>query len=622
MAKRFLSNFQKDILLISGSILVAAIPIWILVVQPRILRLSDDFSYQADLVSFDNFYDQANGHFIGEVQSDSKFSYSVEDVQPALLSINNEFEVVDNSGDQIIHVIRRYGIDPINAQHVPGYGDHDRQGYLFGPRNISSGDSFTYWHVNYDQPVELRYIATEELRDLEVFHYRSTFAVDQTSELGNVLEVGETLGMTTNVVINVWIEPTTGWLVQFEDKGIVYQYDLVSKQRLQPWNSFSNTMTDSSVINQVQQAEQQRFLQVLVQWVLPFVFIMLGLLCLVPYFMGHVRRYDIIVQRAAPIIAGIVGLSITVTLVIFTNTINQQKALLLFRARIGELVEVVDEHVHSYQKALEGGKGVFVSSDGVSEEEWKAYVAGINLQKSYPGLQHMGYAKALPNNENEWQVNVVYLEPSDERLILTPELDMYQEGLWRQALDRSRDTGATTLTGSKSLRSGSADITIDSMLVYLPYYHTDQVFTIEQRRQEIEGYIYGVFNITELLQNIERDELDVPFIIYDTSNDASDTNSVIYQTDDYALSPSNNNDLSIRHLTVFGRNLELHFQRSVKERYLSTFENILPWFIGIGGTVISILTAGILFAAERGYLKIEKARPRHKASHNTKRLTK
>lgn len=55
------------------------LPVWFFIIAPLLLRIPDDFHYQADIISVDNFYDEALGDYSGEQYSNTVFSYNIVD---------------------------------------------------------------------------------------------------------------------------------------------------------------------------------------------------------------------------------------------------------------------------------------------------------------------------------------------------------------------------------------------------------------------------------------------------------------------------------------------------------------------------------------------------------------
>ena len=244
-----------------GIAVFSAIPVWLFVVFPRLFLLPSDFVYEAEISSVDNFYDEAKGEFLGEQRSVTKFSYNVESSVDNVLTIKNIFDVSTLAGDPIFSVERMYGVDRRTGRHVSGHGDKNRDGYLFAPRNLKKGEPFTYWHINYDGPARMTFAGEETISGLNVYRYESRYEgidIDQTKNLTYLPGVGVTRGINLDPYLQTWIEPTTGRMIKYKDETAAYFYDLATKERLFPWNKFSNTYANSSIIAQVEVAKQQK----------------------------------------------------------------------------------------------------------------------------------------------------------------------------------------------------------------------------------------------------------------------------------------------------------------------------------------------------------------------------
>lgn len=231
--------------------------LWHFVIAPNRFRITDDFSYSASVVSRDNFYDDQTAGYSGELVSNTTFAYQAQSVKDGVVNVKNTFNVRDASGAKIFSAERVYGIDQQTHKHVAGFGDHNRNGYLFGPPNADK-QSFTYWHVNYDEPAIMRFQSEENVLGLTVYHYAADYHADQTNDLTHLPGVGRTRGVNLDIHLELWIEPTTGYLVKYEDRTTAYYYDLASGQRLNPWNQFSNSYSFASIADHVQRADRAK----------------------------------------------------------------------------------------------------------------------------------------------------------------------------------------------------------------------------------------------------------------------------------------------------------------------------------------------------------------------------
>ena len=240
-------------------VLLGVIPLWSLWVVPELEKLPPDFSYQADIFSMDNFYDEAHQQFLGETISKTRFSYETvsrnDDIE--VLSVKNIFDVRSITGEKIFTVERHYGVDARTGKHLQGYGDKDREGYLFAPRHPDQQD-YVYWHINYDTPATMKFQEETELLGLKVYRSQCDYQADQTENLKHLPGVPETRGVQLDINLQTWIEPVSGRMVKYEDKTTAYYYNRKTGARLHPWNKFNNTYTNPSIAEQVHLAQNEK----------------------------------------------------------------------------------------------------------------------------------------------------------------------------------------------------------------------------------------------------------------------------------------------------------------------------------------------------------------------------
>lgn len=237
--------------------LAVSIVVWLVFVIPQFEKLPVDFTYTADIFSLDNFYDESTQEFIGNQISKTRFSYEVVSVQGDVFVLKNAFDARKITGEKIFAVERLYGIDRSTGEHVLGYGDHDREGWLFAPKNLKK-QNYTYWHVNYDSPVEMHFEEEEVIHGLKVYKYAANYHADQTENLGYLPGVPEERGVNLDVNLQTWIEPVTGRMIKYEDHTAAYYYNKSTGERTHPWNNFSNTFTDLSIEEQVKIARHEK----------------------------------------------------------------------------------------------------------------------------------------------------------------------------------------------------------------------------------------------------------------------------------------------------------------------------------------------------------------------------
>lgn len=598
--------FRKDVLITLCLVWLAAAVVWYAMIAPKLSQLPKDFNYAADIISFDNIYNNEDKAYIGKTQSNTYFKYSVEKIQSGIYTIRNSFDVKAQTGDQIIHVERLYGIDAVSGKHVTGFGDHDREGYLFAPKGLHKGEEFTYWHVNYDVPAVMRYQDTEEIHGLTTYHYRTTLQPDQTENLDPLPGVGETLGINLDVVIDVWIEPTTGWLVKYEDKGVGYYYDLQSQRRLYPWNSYSNAYTDESILEQVVHADQERSFSIITQRVIPLVFVCISALFLLALLLGSRNRVNTYFPYIFPLVILVAGVALSVFVFIYLHNYVRYKEFSNIQQDANAVTQTIQNRMVLYKSVSDGGQGLLVASDEVTNKEWDNYVEALLLPALYPGIHSLGYAPIIQHDDTV-TVPIMYLEPKDERDIRSVGYDIYADPELQKYLEMARDTGSSLATGKiESIKDATADASA-GFLLFTPYYGKHAVYTPEERQNSIQGYVFAEFQMSELIKNLFKNEhIPVAFEIIDDEIQNSDNSPMYSDARLEGIHISEADKIITRYVYIFGHRWKINFYKESSSQYISNPELAMPWLTAAAGLGISLTLSVLLYLAERKTIGLTK----------------
>ena len=521
-------------------------------IAPRFSYLSSDFSYQADVISHDNFYDEAAEKYQGELTSKSRFFYQTVASNNHVLDIEHVFDVRQLNDVPIFSVTRNYAIDARTGRHVPEQGDVSREGYLFAPKEkIAKKDTFTYWHVNYNVPAQMEYQESIDVDGLELHRYRAYITADQTDDLTNLPQVPEERGIITEAVLDIWVEPVTGYLVRYQDIATAWYYDQSTGDKIVPWNSFSNTYSDLSYRFHVDQARKQRTLSIIFSIASPTIFIGIGLIFAVLFFLKkHKEKNTLYIKTKAqrqqfhiflvPIVVFL--MLIFVTLWVWSSV--KQKIITdnteLFEQETQLIEAAVKSRANLYIAALKSGVGLFDASDNVSRDEWKKFSESLELQKNFPGIQGYGYSLYIPKNTRESHINkirsegfpeytikpagerdeytsIIYLEPFDERNQQAFGFDMFSEKNRRAAMTAARDTGDPQMSARVTLVQEIDEDVQAGFLIYLPQYLKGIALNnTDNRKRALEGYVYAPFRMKDFLNGILGDrELVIDFSVYD-----------------------------------------------------------------------------------------------------------
>jgi CHASE1-domain containing sensor protein len=117
----------------------------------------------------------------------------------------------------------------------------------------------------------------------------------------------------------------------------------------------------------------------------------------------------------------------------------------------------ITARLHEYEMILTGGAGLFIASDEVTRNEWRAYVEYRKVQTLFPGIQGIGFSKVIqpselarhirrvraegfpdytvrPEGKRDLYTSIIYLEPFDTRNRRAFGFDMFSEPVRRAAM--------------------------------------------------------------------------------------------------------------------------------------------------------------------------------------------
>ncbi|MDB2705421.1 CHASE domain-containing protein, partial [Pseudomonadota bacterium] len=149
-------------------------------------------------------------------------------------------------------------------------------------------------------------------------------------------------------------------------------------------------------------------------------------------------------------------LTITVGIWNEVNKLASTKYQEQFNFRVQETHRKIEYKMVTSQQILEGARGVFVASQRVSHDEFKSYVASLDIDSNFPGIQGVGFSRVIlpeqkqahidlirknryagydikPEGERELYTSIIYLEPFDERNFRAFGYDMYSNDVRRRA---------------------------------------------------------------------------------------------------------------------------------------------------------------------------------------------
>jgi len=271
---------------------------------------------------------------------------------------------------------------------------------------------------------------------------------------------------------------------------------------------------------------------------------------------------------------------------------------------------------------LKGARGLYAASEHVNQQEFGEYVASRNLSDEFPGVRGFGLIervarkdlpqfigqtrKELPgfevatlNRDDDDPLYIIQkIEPASQNAG-AQGLDVGSEARRRDAIERAIDSGQPVMTAPIALVQDQQRT--PGVLFYLPVYANHApVKTIDQRRAALRGVLYSPIVLRELMQGMNRiTEGNLNFVLLDSPAD-----SVVAEPLFEHPVPPGRLRKTVQSFNVHGRHLALVAQGSAK--FDQGEANAMPWLVGVGGCITSMLLALLIWQQGAGRLRAER----------------
>ena len=190
-----------------------------------------------------------------------------------------------------------------------------------------------------------------------------------------------------------------------------------------------------------------------------------------------------------------------------------------FSYGVQEAVSDIKLHLQTYRTVLQGLQGLLASSPGVSRDEFRTYVAALELKARYPGIQSLGYSAIVPPEKMQAHIARMRREglaeydirPAGKRDLVTATLyiepfsglnpsaigyDMYSEPVNRVAMQRALETNMAALSGKVVLQHGNNDTRSNGFVLFLPIYDNQHS---TDRKTVAKGWVHAQFRSDDLM---------------------------------------------------------------------------------------------------------------------------
>ncbi|WOT06942.1 diguanylate cyclase domain-containing protein [Shewanella youngdeokensis] len=298
-----------------------------------------------------------------------------------------------------------------------------------------------------------------------------------------------------------------------------------------------------------------------------------------------------------------------------------------FSQNVDDKARSLEQELMLNIEVLHALKGVFISSDSVSRQEFKQVAVSfmvrhrniqalawipkisssnraaveVSQQSFYPNFAFTEVAtdtKLTAVSHRDTYFPVMYLEPykGNESAL---GFDVASDSDLNQLLIRARDKGGPIASSGLELVKANNQ---KEVYFFLPVYQGEP-FSVEQRQQQLMGFVGGIFRVEDMFYSaIQRTW--VQGIYYTLEDITNSQHQVLYQN----LPANSSHDLHSnevtfsyqRPLTHFGeREWQLHAMP--RDSYITERRTAFPFLVGVFGILATLAMATYIFYMERYY---------------------
>jgi diguanylate cyclase (GGDEF)-like protein/PAS domain S-box-containing protein len=298
-----------------------------------------------------------------------------------------------------------------------------------------------------------------------------------------------------------------------------------------------------------------------------------------------------------------------------------------FEHALSEAVSRIEQRMAAYNQILRGVQGLVRATGKPDRDSFHRYVDTLQGNADFSDAQVIGLIDYVPLDKKAAHIAAMRrhgfadyrVQPEGERAVYAPVIqrepylganrippgfDAWNEPTRRAALERSRDSGNTAVSGKVRLTvdAGAADAPA-GFVMYLPLYAKDAPLeSIEQRRRHLTGWIFAAFRMRDLMASLYG-ELPPGLALAVHDGVEIDEANLLYRSPDWGKQPAIMH--ADEYLVIAGHTwtLSLVAEEDYASRFGRNAADVIAWS-GIGLSLLLALLAWLLTTGRSRALKL------------------
>ncbi|MEJ7805786.1 MAG: porin PorA family protein [Telluria sp.] len=224
---------------------------------PRLERVPADYASEASYNATARARDSASAPWVASTLVARRVDQMLV-ASAAHGILQGDMHWTDASGQVAYETSAVFGIDRSTRENLPGYGDTVRTGPFLFPVHTEK-KSYRYWDTQFIGHCEALFQHEARLGDLTVYVFSFTARqLDETDGYDHLPDVPERFRVLTDAHGTLWIEPTSGVVVDYVEEGVSYLVNAASGQRVANVSEWKDRYTPQSLADKRRLAQSQR----------------------------------------------------------------------------------------------------------------------------------------------------------------------------------------------------------------------------------------------------------------------------------------------------------------------------------------------------------------------------
>jgi hypothetical protein len=271
-----MTTIQK-ILLLFIVLFLAVIPAWLYFAVPELLKLKDNYVNVVNYIRLSNTNHQLDGEWTGVELIQGFTNEKTVRLEGNTQIIEGLYQALDLNNKTLWEVKKEYGVDRSSREIQNGFGQYATNTFYLFPLKLKE-QTYNVWFTQYLYPIALTFNEVEEIQGLVVYHYSAeNFIFDDSAGFNWLDTVPELYKVFTDGTVNVWVEPLSGVIVDYKGGGVAYYADLITGEKVQDMQTWSNEYSDDTIANQVRLAQNEKQRILLYERWIPILLLILAL---------------------------------------------------------------------------------------------------------------------------------------------------------------------------------------------------------------------------------------------------------------------------------------------------------------------------------------------------------